>query len=567
MRPRGEDVRVLGSILMPVRRLLVAISAALSAGLGGCGARTSLAEEVVLDDTPRPIAPLSTSRVTSRRPKLRWTLPSHVTSATIDLCLDRACTRLIGAPVLVKGTSYVPTGDLPSGVVYWRLHPSTKTSLTSATWEFTVGTRSAPVDTSWGTTLDVNGDGYADLVVSATEGSQSAAGAVYVYLGNATGLGAVPATTLTGPGSPGSNYGTSVASAGDVNGDGYADLVVGAPAAGQLGENPGDAYIYLGGPSGLTTTPSTTLIGGAEDQLFGNSVASAGDVNGDGYADLVVGAVGFSKNSVPGAHVFLGSAGGLATAPATTLNRPDGSSEPGNDLFGYSVASAGDVDGDGYADLVVGASGGAYVFHGDSNGIVTGGATRLSNPAPGNGVFGLSVASAGDVNGDGYADVVVGTSGAPYVYLGGPAGIATTPAVSLTLPYRAVAVEAVASAGDVDGDGYGDVVVGAIPGSVNTGPVYVYLGSATGLASAPAMTLTGPLGPVDNFGWSVASAGDVNGDGYADVVVGAWASMNGRGSIFLYLGSLAGVLAPAASTLTGAGPNAHFGYSVFGASD
>jgi hypothetical protein len=544
--------------MMPVGRLLVAISAALSMGLGGCGARTPLVEEV-LDDAPRPIAPLSTSRVTNRRPKLRWALPSHVTSATVDLCLDRACTRLIGAPILVEAASYVPTSDLPSGVVYWRLHPSTRTNLTSATWEFTVGARSAPVDTSWGTTLDVNGDGYADLVVGATE-------AVYVYLGNEKGLGAVPATTLTGPSGPGADYGTSVASAGDVNGDGYADLVVGAPATSQLGENPGDAYIYLGGPTGLATTPSTTLIGSAGDQLFGNSVASAGDVNGDGYADLVVGAVGFSKNSTPRAHVFLGSAGGLATTPATTLTRPDRSSEHSHTLFGYSVASAGDVDGDGYADVVIGASGGAYVFRGGSNGIAAR-TTSLSNPAPGDGLFGLSVAGAGDVNGDGYADVVVGTSGAPYVYLGGPTGIATTPAVSLTIPYPAVTVEAVASAGDVDGDGYGDIVVGAIHGSTSTGPAYVYLGSATGLASAPAMTLTGPLGPVDNFGWSLASAGDVNGDGYADVVVGAWASLNGRGSALLYLGSLAGVLVPAARTLTGPGPNAAFGYSVFGASD
>jgi hypothetical protein len=100
---------------------------------------------------PRPIAPLSTSRVTSQKPTLRWELSSGVPDVTVDLCLDRACTRPIGDSVHVTGTSYAPTSPLTAGVVYWRLHPGRVTSVTSPTWQFTVGHRSAAVDSSWGT--------------------------------------------------------------------------------------------------------------------------------------------------------------------------------------------------------------------------------------------------------------------------------------------------------------------------------------------------------------------------------------------------------------------------------
>jgi hypothetical protein len=250
--------------------------------------------DATLDLALRPIAPLSTSRVTRRRPTLHWALPSGVTDVTVDLCLDRACTRPIGAPAHVTGSSYTPPTDLPVGTVFWRLHPSTVTSVTSPTWQFTVGARSAPLDSSWGTTLDVNGDGFADVVVGAPQVQDT--GAAYVYLGSATGLDTTPATTLIGPKRAYGGFGWSVASAGDVNGDGFADLVVATRGDG----GPACFYVYLGNAAGLDTTPVASICPGDSVLSLGLSVASAGDVNGDGYADLVVG------GPAGGAFIYLG---------------------------------------------------------------------------------------------------------------------------------------------------------------------------------------------------------------------------------------------------------------------
>jgi hypothetical protein len=158
---------------------------------------------------PRPIAPLSTSRVTRRQPTLRWALPTGIPDVTVDICSDRACMHPLGTPVHVTGTSYAPTTPLPVGVVYWRLHPSTDTSIASATWEIEVGAGDAPLDTSWGTTLDVNGDGYADVVVGAPRAS-SIQGMAYVYLGGTSGVGTTAAATLSDPSSRDELYGGAV---------------------------------------------------------------------------------------------------------------------------------------------------------------------------------------------------------------------------------------------------------------------------------------------------------------------------------------------------------------------
>jgi hypothetical protein len=272
------------------------------------------------------------------------------------------------------------------------------------------------VDSSWGTTLDVNGDGFADVVVGAPGVNNT--GAAYVYLGGATGLATTPATTLigpAGPGPPGLDYGFGWSeSAGDVNGDGFADLVA---AAGNDG--PDCVYVYLGGVDGLADTPVSTLCLTGHS-LLAPHVESAGDVNGDGYADLVV-SQGVGGGDT-GAFVFLGSRTGLVMTPATAFS-------VGSAAVDY-VASAGDVNGDGFGDLVVAVAGESvpccfYIYLGSATGLAGTPATTLPGSDWG-------VASAGDVNGDGYADVLVGGSGqSGDVYPGSAGGVVQSPATRL----------------------------------------------------------------------------------------------------------------------------------------
>ncbi len=532
---------------------------------------------------PRPIAPVSLGDVTQRRPTLRWQLPAGFDGAVVELCRDRACTMVIETRA-VSGTSAQPTADLPPrSVVFWRLRGrrgATTDAAYGPTWLFHVPAVSAStsVDTSANPHCDVNGDGSDDVVVAAKNvsvRSLAQMGAVSVFHGSPSGLAATADRVLESPGlSGGFAFGFSVANAGDVNGDGYADLIVGAIGGSPRGLGlAGEAYVFHGSASGVAATAARVLGGSARGSEFGQSVAGVGDVNGDGYADVVVG----EPYADPGgnveagsASVFLGSAGGVVTDAARVFN-----GDAAGDLFGQRVAGAGDVNGDGYDDVIIGApyatvggrthTGAASVFLGGASGLTT--TPRVIAGVAADDLLGGGVAGAGDVNGDGYGDVVVGASraspgglgaaGTASVFHGGAAGLSAGAIRVLTGAAGDLLGSAVAGAGDVNGDGFGDLAVGAQSGSVQ-----VFHGSSTGVVATTARVLTGT-------NWnnlSLAGAGDVNRDGYDDLIVGTpntnSASRNFDGSAHVFIGSASGVAATSTQVYVGAADGDLFGGAV-----
>jgi FG-GAP repeat len=392
---------------------------------------------------------------------------------------------------------------------------------------------------------DVNADGYSDVIVGAYryDDGEENEGKAWVYLGSATGISTTPVWSAEGN-AEGAWFGHSVSTAGDVNGDGYDDIIVGAPNP-THGTTIGWASVYYGSPTGPSATPDWTAYGPQPVDWFGRRVHTAGDVNGDGYDDVIVGSPHYdgAEYDNGAAYVFYGSATGLSATPDWSAV----GDEPGA-LFGRDGKTAGDVNGDGYDDVIVGAhmyrngqvqEGRAFGYYGGANGL----AVNPSWFAEGNqsgAWFGRSVATAGDVNADGYDDVVVGAptydngqqdEGQAYLFLGSATGLSPTASwITEGNQKQAWYGRAVASAGDVNGDGYADLIIGAPnydPGQVDGGKVFVYLGSPTGPATAPDWTASLNQ-TLAWFGRSVASARDVNGDGYGDVIIGAPQYDNGQ---------------------------------------
>jgi hypothetical protein len=407
---------------------------------------------------------------------------------------------------------------------------------------------------------DVNADGFDDVIVGA-DATSSGSGSATVFHGSASGLATSAATTLTGTASEDS-FGSSVGGIGDVNGDGYDDVVVGSDG---YSSGRGRAEVHHGSALGVRSSAAYTVTGSTGYDDLGCSVAAAGDTNGDGYADLIVGA-DYAGNGE--AYGYLGSADGITSTDTVTLVFPE---EPFNSV----VSNAGDVNGDGYADVAVGCpecwddEGRVYVYHGSPDGLSdTPDATLFGSEVEG-ARFGYAVDAAGDVNGDGYGDLIVGEPsyyadsselGRAYVFQGTTSGLATTATSTITGTLSSYLGTSVAGAADVNGDGYDDVVVGAYGFWSSSGQVYVFEGSADGLSSGYSARLTGTSTGI-RFGYVVATAGDVNADGFDDIAVTSripyW-----PGRVQIYHGSISGIGTTAVTTLNSDSSSYHFGCAI-----
>ena len=339
-----------------------------------------------------------------------------------------------------------------------------------------------------------------------------------------------------------------VSTAGDVNGDGYDDVIVGADQTDFGGNNAGTAYIYFGG-NPMNNTYDLFMDGTTDDYL-GTSVSTAGDVNGDGYSDVIVGVY---RDDLAGpyfgsAFIYLG--GSSMNNGVDFFLTGDGN----GDWFGSSVSNAGDVNGDGYDDVIVGAhfndaggssAGRAYIYFGgptvyDSANVILTGHAEFD-------YFGYSVAGCGDVNGDGFDDVIVGApynraggsgTGRIYIYYGGSSMNDNEDVTITGSNSNSWLGFSVASAGDVNLDGYDDVIVGSPNINSNTGQAFVYFGSVN-MNNVADITFNG-VDYNNNFGFSVSKAGDVNGDGLCDLIIGAfgdWPAGGNAGKAYLYLSS------------------------------
>jgi cysteine-rich repeat protein len=372
--------------------------------------------------------------------------------------------------VVIGADGYHGSAGKNSGKVYLFLGSSSGLS-TSPSWTMEGENQddrfSAPSGSG-----DVNGDGFDDVLVGAwgyNDSMGNNTGKVYLFLGNSTGLSSSPTWTVVGKSLPYFRLGNDSCNNGDINGDGYDDVVASANAG-------RTTYVYLGSSTGPSLTPSWTTTNG------GNR-CSLGDVNGDGYDDLLVSDLWWDSYRGK-VYLYLGSSSGLSTSPSWT-----NVGENVDDRYGSHLDILGDINGDGFDDVGVGAwlfngtagsqTGKIYLYMGNSTGLSSSPSWTKEGELD-HAHLGV-VRKAGDVNADTFDDVVMGAfdhelKGKAYLYLGSSTGLKMSPAwTALGTKIGDLFSSGSSAAGDVNNDGLDDVLIAA-PLQNNKGNVYLYLG-------------------------------------------------------------------------------------------
>lgn len=402
---------------------------------------------------------------------------------------------------------------------------------------------------------DINGDGFDDVAVGAPAWSDEVlaqAGQVSIYLGSADGLDPTPIRLLTG-GASGDRLGSTIVGVGDLTGDGFDDVAIAVPYADVEGMGDvGVVHLYAGSASGIGAAPYLTLQGSSPSEWFGTSIDGGDDIDGEGTPDLVIGAPGYDSQRGR-VHVYLGTAG---TLPSTPVQALEGSTY--GELFGQRILVVEDMHGDGKMDLVVSAphrasdtsslAGQVFVFPGTISGLSTAAVSSLSAGTHGPERMGWQLLSDGDIDGDGFGDVL---ASGPYASKGGVSNVGRLAMFrgANTGPVEETAASvygwtqdeqmglSMALVGDMDGDGVAEFAVAAPTYDGirdNSGRIDIF--NIQTLPFAPVRSLEGPSVGVQ-LGTALAGAGDVNGDGFMDLLASTLDTTGMPGEVWVLYGT------------------------------
>jgi len=519
------------------------------------------------------IVPHNGQRLMTRRPNFRWfSSEGQCGEPEYTIQVDDSCTtpgfsscdfpnpeiNESGLEVL----SFLPSIDLPirssppvGKRYYWRVRACYGDSCSpwSAVWYVNIGMAE----------IDFDGDGYGDLAVGADQeyfGEGRGGGAVYIYYGSEEGFQNNPSTILENPlGWQGVNFGYYMVQC-DANGDGYTDLFI-KNSPGFMNQS---IYFYPGGPMGISSENFRQMQVSGSNLFYagsGEDISCSGDLNFDGFDDFVIGeplwnGVFSHEGRV---YVYLGDITGPQVEPSVILGNPD-PQEGG--MFGTELKLIRDLNADGYADLVIGSplfdnettnEGIIYVYYGNSSGTESYPSIVIENPDPAETAeFGNDIESSGDINGDGFDDIVVGTwtfngreeDNKVYVFYGANEGLSESftriysPDGDSDDVYNFGGV--IGSACDFNLDGYDDIYIYTTYSGIDS--VIIYNGGSAGIATIPYLIIPGPVHDDNDrggeFGISGGCIGDINRDGNYEIAAGAHLMRVERCNYFISTGKV-----------------------------